>query len=146
MQPRSNIDPLVSELAKLFGGQRAPSAAKLVGIHDRDEISEPEEERRDTAQLEREFHAAMIDLYRRAKRDVGYNATRFLSMVSEMGGLATARLLLRSRDPSEGFLTLVESGRSDLTMEALVANPSYEPLFSEDELALARRRLRDVGI
>ena len=146
MRPSPSIDSSVSELAELFGGARAPSAAKLVGIHDRDEIVEPEEEASpDAAELERAFHAAMIELYRRAKREAGYNATRFISMVSEMGGLATAHLLLLGRDPSEGFLTLVESGRPDLTVEALVVHPIYTSLFTDEELASARKRLRDVA-
>jgi hypothetical protein len=38
-----------------------------------------------------DFHRAMIAIYQVAKRDVGYNATRFLQMVSEHGGLGAAR-------------------------------------------------------
>ena len=45
-------------------------------------------------EIERRFHRAMISIYETAKRELGYNATRFLQMISEHGGLATARLTL----------------------------------------------------
>ena len=45
-------------------------------------------------EVERRFHRAMVGIYETAKRELGYNATRFLQMVSEQGGLVTARQLL----------------------------------------------------
>jgi hypothetical protein len=36
--------------------------------------------------LETRFNEAMLDVYRRAKTEVSYNATRFLGMVAEIGG------------------------------------------------------------
>jgi hypothetical protein len=57
-------------------------------------------------EIERRFHRAMISIYETAKRELGYNATRFLQMISEHGGLATVRQLLWSEAPSEGFTTL----------------------------------------
>jgi hypothetical protein len=56
--------------------------------------------------LERQFNRAMVSIYETAKRDLGYNATRFVQMISEQGGLTTARQLLWSSAPSEGFTTL----------------------------------------
>jgi hypothetical protein len=47
-------------------------------------------------QVERCFHRAMISIYETAKRELGYNAIRFLQMLSEQGGLVTARQLLWS--------------------------------------------------
>jgi hypothetical protein len=47
-------------------------------------------------EIERRFHRAMISIYETAKRELGYNATRFLQMISEQGGLPTARQLLWS--------------------------------------------------
>ena len=44
-------------------------------------------------EAESQFNEAMLNLYRRAKAEAGYNATRFLSMVVEHGGLETARYL-----------------------------------------------------
>ena len=41
--------------------------------------------------LSKQFDAAMFDIYRRAKQEAGYNATIFLRMITDRGGLATAR-------------------------------------------------------
>ena len=46
------------------------------------------------SELEVQFHEAMLDIYRRAKSEAGYNATRFIGMVVERGGLDTARYLM----------------------------------------------------
>ena len=99
-----------------------------------------------TDQLEKEFHAAMVEIYHAAKRETGYNATRFLQMVSNRGGLPTAKLLLASDAPSDGYTELWKRGRLDLTVEALVAdNPRWQPLFTHAELKRAKARLAEYG-
>ena len=87
----------------------------------------------------------MVSIYQTAKRELGYNATRFLQMISEQGGLATARQLLWDDKPSDGFTTLWERGRLDLTVEARVLAPEFAPLFTEADLDRARDRLRAYG-
>lgn len=91
------------------------------------------------------FHAAMVALYQTAKRDLGYSATRFLQMVSELGGVEAARHLLRAPSVSDGFTTLWEGGRLDLSVEAHVLRPEFEALFDDAERRTARRRLSDYG-
>lgn len=93
-------------------------------------------------EVERQFHRAMINIYEAAKRELGYNATRFLQMVSEQGGLGTARRLLWSDAPSDGFTTLWSHGRLDLTVEAHVLRPEFEQLFSDADREQARERLK----
>lgn len=95
--------------------------------------------------LEGEFHAAMVKLYETAKRELGYNATYFLGMISEHGGVEAARRLLATDKPSEGFTTLWGSRRLDLSVEAHVLDPHFEPLFTGDERRTARRRLEQYG-
>ena len=92
-----------------------------------------------------QFHRAMIDVYQRAKSEAGYNASRFLSMISEIGGLETAHVLLAEGVESEGFIALWEKGRLDLTVEAHVLRPEFTELFDERERGVARRRLEDLG-
>ena len=86
------------------------------------------------------FEADMYALYEKAKR-IGYNATRFLVMVREHGGLETAHRLLAGDSISYGFTELWLMGRSELTVEALVLKPENASLFSDAELGTARRRL-----
>ena len=92
--------------------------------------------------IEKQFHGAMIDIYRRAKQELGYNATRFLGMVSEHGGLATAKILLAADGVSEGYVKLVENQRLDLSVEAVILEREWWPWFSDLERATAVRRLK----
>lgn len=70
--------------------------------------------------LETAFHEAMLEIYERARRECRYRPTRFLQMVLANGDLSTAQALLASGGVSEGFTTLWEKGRLDLSLEALV--------------------------
>jgi hypothetical protein len=96
-------------------------------------------------ELERRFDGAMMEIYERAGREVGYWATRYLQMLRRKGGLATARHFLRSKAESEGYVKLREAGRLDLTVEALVQQPEWAQLFTEGELEQARARYREFG-
>ncbi len=66
-------------------------------------------------------------------------------MVVNHGGLEAAKILLSSDSPQYGFEKLWESRRLDLTMEALTLNPKYHSLFTDQELMIAEKRLRDYG-
>jgi len=121
--------------------ERADSGLRTVTISARPSGGSAAEEPDPTTR----FHRAMVGIYQAARRDAGYNATYFLRMVSEQGGLAAARNLLRAVKPSEGFTALWERGRLDLTVEALVLRPDFEELFSPDELDAARDRLAEYG-
>ncbi len=87
------------------------------------------------------FDEAMRDVYQRAKVEAKYNATRFLEMLVNDGGLATAHKLLAADHVSDGFSALWEAGRQDLTVEAVVLQPEFRSLFSDTELRTARERL-----
>src|SRR5437867_1583410 len=89
------------------------------------------------------FHKAMLAIYTRAKSECNYNATRFLNMVSESGGLKAAQNLLHANAVSVGFTALWERHRLDLTVEAVVLDPTWKELFTADELAIAKKRLKD---
>ena len=96
--------------------------------------------------LEAEFHAAMEDIYWRAKEDAGYNATAFRRMVAEHGGPETARRLINARAVSDGYTALWERGRLDLTVEAKVVETArFHALFTQDEIEICRRRLQEYG-
>ena len=94
-------------------------------------------------ETECQFNEAMLNIYRRAKAEAGYNATRFLSMVVERGGLETARYLLHAETVSEGYTALWERKRLDLTVEAMILRPEWQALFSDVERRIAVNRLRE---
>lgn len=92
--------------------------------------------------LSKQFDTAMFDIYRRAKSEAGYTANIFLGMLNDRGGIATAKYLINSPKPSDGYTNLYERGRLDLTVEALIVeNAKWHSLFSEDEIEKARQRL-----
>lgn len=97
-----------------------------------------------TTSLEERFDAAMMDIYRRAKSEAQYNASRYFQMLTEHRGLETARILLHADAVSDGYTALWERGRLDLTVEALIYDhPEYHGLFTDEERATARQRLED---
>jgi hypothetical protein len=93
--------------------------------------------------LAREFDSGMVGIYRRALSEAHYKATRFLQMVHENGGVEAASRLLPHM--SEGFADLWRRNRLDLTVEALIIQPKWRPLFSVDQLDAAEQRLRECG-
>lgn len=94
--------------------------------------------------LQKQFDLAMLDIYRRAKSEARYNATIFLRMVADRGGLLTAKYLINSTAPSDGYTHLYERGRLDLTVEAMIVeNPKWHELFTAEAIAKARGRLAE---
>lgn len=97
--------------------------------------------------LEEEFTAALLHGYQTAGEEVGYWAHRFRQAVERNGGLATARRMLLPRNASQrkGLEALIEANRPDLTVEAIVLQERFRPLFTNKELKAARTRLREYG-
>ncbi len=94
---------------------------------------------------QQEFTEAMYTIYSRAKNECGYNATRFLQMLTEGDGLETARILIHSERISDGYTALWGRGRLDLTVEALILLKPWNELFTNAELEIAKNRLRQYG-
>lgn len=92
--------------------------------------------------LKKEFHKDMITIYQKAKRECGYNANRFLQMVVTQDGLTVAKGFIHRNQPTDGFTTLWELGRLDLTVESLILNPKYKELFTTEEIETVRELLR----
>ena len=90
------------------------------------------------------FDQEMFSIYQRAHSEANYNASRFLQMLHEHRGVETARILLHSTNVSEGYTALWERGHLDLTVEAVIHdNQKWHPLFTQDELAICTKRLKD---
>ena len=60
-------------------------------------------------------------------------------------GLAAAKTLLAATRHPEGLTRLWEEGRLDISMEALVLRDPWCQLFLDEELSVARKRLKDLG-
>ena len=95
--------------------------------------------------LKRQFESDMVNIYRTAKKECGYNASRFLQMIGKQGGWATAKQLISKPGGTDGFTTLWEHGRLDLSVEACVLKPEYQELFSAEERRMCKERLESYG-
>ena len=93
--------------------------------------------------LQQQFDEAMLGIYERALREARYQASRFLQMLNEHGGVETVNRLLPQM--SEGFAELWTRGRLDLTFEALMIRNPWRSLFTSEQLKIAEDRLRDCG-
>jgi hypothetical protein len=96
-------------------------------------------------QLEKKFNEDMMKIYTTAKKELKYNASRFLQMISCDGGLQTAKKLIAKKESAEGFEVLWLNGRLDLSVEAHVLKPEYSELFTEEEKNICSERLKKVG-
>lgn len=98
-------------------------------------------------QLEDELTTALIDGYQRAGEDVGYWGRRFLQAVRRNGGLATAKRMLKPRNAGQraGLDALLEAGRPDLTLEAIILQLKFRELFTDAEVSVAAERLGEYG-
>lgn len=96
-------------------------------------------------EVEGGFSKAMFAIYHEASA-IGYTPSIFFRMLNERGALQTAKQLINSPAPPNGYTRLWELGRLDLTVEAVVYdNAEWHSLFTQDELDRCRNRLTDYG-
>ena len=81
----------------------------------------------------------------KAAKARGYIPNYFMQMLAEHGGVETAKRLLAGEKPQTGLFELYKLGLLHESMEAVVLQPKFQPLFTEKELAEAHKRLDDLG-
>lgn len=97
------------------------------------------------AMAERErFHAAMVAPCQRIFSETTYTPHYFREMLQKDTGLLIAKHLI-GKGVSDGFQSLFERGRLDLTVEALVTDPEWSPLFDPSEVRKASSVLKQAG-
>lgn len=94
---------------------------------------------------EQKFQQELTDKSLTAKKECGYNPTRFIQMLALRGGVQTAKDLISKGTISDGFTTLQMAGRLDLTMEASVVAAEYSELFSDNEVNYCYQLLCDCN-
>lgn len=93
--------------------------------------------------LREEFHREVIRLCDVTNRETPYNPKGFRGKVLRVGAYeATTDILNSGRDNWGGFTELVLHQRLDLSVENLVLQQQWQPLFSIEQLENARRRLQ----
>lgn len=94
-------------------------------------------------EAELDFRAALQEDINECRR-LGYKPTGFMGMLASSSAFEAVRTLLAKPKPSDGFTTLWEKRRLDLTVEAIVLKPEWRGYFTPAELDTARRRLAEV--
>ena len=89
------------------------------------------------------FDQVVLDVIGACKAELGYNPKQFKVMVNQYGALGAVRRILHAPAVSDGFVTLWELRRLDLTVEAVATDERFRHLFTEEELAVAGKRLAD---
>ena len=100
------------------------------------------------AKWENEFNVRIFETYDLA-RDIGYSARRYLQKIRKDGGIKSSKYWLdpknKDQPPSEGFKTLTEKAKLEISLEALVLRHPFKNLFTKEELDVARSRLIKAG-
>ena len=65
--------------------------------------------------------------------------------VADADALKTAQRCLSSHRESDGFWSLADKGRLDLSLEALAVKKSFTSLFTDEQANTALTRLMDAG-
>ena len=95
--------------------------------------------------LEEQFTKAALNLVHAAEQ-VGVPQPRLKNQLEQLGGLAVmADLLVRHR-VSDGFDALAKQGRVDLSMEALVIQGRFGPLFTDEQVNDCLSLLCEAGL
>ena len=76
---------------------------------------------------------------------LGIPMKRTLDSIEAFGGAETARRCFARRKNSDGFAALAKAGRLDLSLEALVLEPAYGSLFTDEEANFALESLLEAG-
>ena len=89
--------------------------------------------------VEARFHKEMMGLYDRFA-ELGFRPVLLRRFVLLNGGVAAARELV-FKPGTTGLERLLDAGKAELSMEAMMLRPEYQGLFSELELKEASQRL-----
>jgi hypothetical protein len=123
-----------------FAHRRSEAA---VGVDPPATAAEPADD--EPAEASGPFDRAVMEIIERSRAELRYNPRYFRVMITQYGALGAARRLLHAPAVSDGFVTLWERRRLDLTVESLAVDERFAHLFTDEERAIARKRLEDFG-
>lgn len=75
--------------------------------------------------------------------EYNYHPRYYIRMIIKHGSMETARQLIMANHYHEGFARLCELKRLNLTIESIVLEPEFEPLFSPELINEAQKRLNE---
>lgn len=93
--------------------------------------------------LEQEFSAALRSAIRECYK-LGYMPTRFEQMLDAADAVKVAKRLVTSGELQDGLKRIKRLGRLDLSMEQIMLEKRFSPLFTAQELQAAEWRLSQL--
>ena len=96
-------------------------------------------------ELAKQFHNDLVKACNRMKKESGCNPTHFLKNLSTRGGVQAAKMMIAKNSDAETFTKLWENKKLGLSVEAHVIKSAYRELFTEEEVKICVKRLRDYG-
>lgn len=94
--------------------------------------------------FEEELRKDMINIYNTAKKEINYMPSYLLNMISNIGAYETAIRIVTKQNVTSGFDRLWESGRLDLSVEALLIR-KYSQLFSSEVIEMCKKNLAEYN-
>ena len=93
--------------------------------------------------LEQQFAMRVRQAIREAK-GLGYDPRRFESMLASYGAVETAKKLVASGELQDGIKTLARLNRLDLSIESIMLEEGFAPLFTKSEREAASWRMSQL--
>ena len=93
--------------------------------------------------LNQQFSSALRSAIRECY-ELGYTPRRFEQMLDSEDAVALAKRLVASGDLQDGLRRIHKLGRLDLSMERIMLDPKFSPLFTAQELQAASWRLSQL--
>jgi len=90
--------------------------------------------------LAEEYQSEMLLICYKSRKEIHYNPSRFEQAVNNRGGVAATKKFI-SPGIAPGLLRLCGPMRLDLSMEFIMLQPKYSPLFTDEELKIAADNL-----
>jgi hypothetical protein len=91
-----------------------------------------------------EIFAARVQAAIVAGDELGYYPSILVGMLKDCSAVSVAVKLVSASEVKYGFLQIVDLGRVDLTLEAIMLEPQFAPLFRASVLEVARFRLNNI--
>jgi len=89
---------------------------------------------------------ALFRSYQRTGKEIKYWAHRFRRTLEKNGGLAVAKRIIAKKGKAgitEGLQKLIDNNRPELALESIILSPEFRDMFSQAELAIARKRITE---
>lgn len=94
-------------------------------------------------ELKNKFHDDMVK-YHHIRISRGYDAIKIGESIQKIGGYETAKKFIGA-NPTSGFINLVNKNLLNYSVEALVLQPTYTPIFTDKQRNICKKLLETYG-